>query len=93
MAKRTFRFADRAAEKARSRARDEARLKNGEITPSELRKENAFVKGSGFAKKKIGFSPKYRSENGDKYFMVEPDGIKTVSDAAPKDPDEKPGQE
>ncbi|WP_424943805.1 hypothetical protein [Aliiroseovarius crassostreae] len=54
MKQKTFRFADRAKQKTLSRARDEARLKSGEVTPSELRKENAFIKGSGFAKK-IGF--------------------------------------
>ncbi|UWQ04931.1 hypothetical protein [Aliiroseovarius crassostreae] len=88
MKQKTFRFGDRAKQKALSRARDEARLKSGEVTPSELRKENAFIKGSGFAKKKIGFSPRYRPENGDKYFMVEPDGIKRVSGDESEDTDE-----
>ncbi|UWP88436.1 hypothetical protein [Aliiroseovarius crassostreae] len=88
MKQKTFKFADRAKQKALSRARDEARLKSGEVTPSELRKENAFIKGSGFAKKKNGFSASYRPENGDKYFMVETDGIKIVSGSKPEEPDE-----
>ncbi|MBY6059478.1 hypothetical protein [Leisingera daeponensis] len=74
MNKKTFKFSDRAKEKERGRAGDEAMLKAGKISTSELRRENALVKGFGFAKRKIGFSSKTRPKNGDKYFMVEPDG-------------------
>ncbi|UWR55513.1 3'-5' exonuclease [Phaeobacter inhibens] len=76
MSEKRFKFSDRATEKAKSRARDEDRLKAGEVSPAELRKENSFFMSSGFANKKIGFSPKCRPENGDKYFMADPCGCK-----------------
>lgn len=65
--RKTFRFADRAAQKQRAREEDNRRLKDGEVSPSELRKENAFVKGGGFSAGKIGFSRKHPSEHGHKY--------------------------
>lgn len=79
MREERFKFSDRAMEKAHSRARDEDRLNAGEVSPANLRQENSFFKSSGFAKKKIGFSPKCRPENGDKYFMVEPIEVERVS--------------
>lgn len=72
MVKKTFKFSERAAQKQASREADAARLASGEVTAEELRKENAFIKGSGFRAKKIGFSPKYPSEAGHRYFT--PDG-------------------
>jgi hypothetical protein len=83
MSDERFKFSDRVKQKALSRDRDEARLKSGEVTTSELRKENAFIKGSGFAKKKIGFSPKCRPKNGDKYFTDRSAEIKGASGAKP----------
>jgi hypothetical protein len=56
MREERFKFSDRAMEKAHSRARDEDRLKAGEVSPADLRQENSFFKSSGFAKKKIGVS-------------------------------------
>lgn len=81
MSKKTFSFQERAKQKELSRARDQARLEAGEITAAELQKENAFFKGAGFANKKIGFSPKCRPQNGDRYYRVEPDGNKDTSKA------------
>lgn len=88
MKQKTFRFAERSKQKELSRAHDEARLKSGEVAPSDLRNENAFVKGAGFAKKKVGFSPKCRPENGDKYFMVEPVEVERVLPSKSEAPDE-----
>ena len=48
----------RAAEKARARERDEERLRQGEISPSELQKENLIFRG--FRKDVIGLKPKYK---------------------------------
>ena len=42
--------------KARSRERDEERLKRGEISPQELQRENLIFRG--FRKGVIGFGPK-----------------------------------
>jgi hypothetical protein len=49
-------FKNRAAMKARSRARDEERLKRGEISPQELQRENLIFRG--FRKGVIGFGPR-----------------------------------
>lgn len=51
-------FKDRAAAKARSRERDEERLRRGEITPSQLQQENLVFRG--FKKGELGLKPKYR---------------------------------
>lgn len=62
-------FKNRAAEKARSRERDEERLRRGEVTPSQLQQENLVFWG--FKKGEISLKPKYmrkikrRSENED----------------------------
>lgn len=87
MREKRFKFSDRAMEKAQSRARDGDRLKAGEVSPADLRKENSFFKSSGFAKKKIGFSPRCRPENGDKYLMVEPVEVERVSLPKSESPD------
>lgn len=50
-------FKNRAAAKARSRERDEERLRRGEITPSQLQQENLIFRG--FKKGEIGLKPKY----------------------------------
>ena len=50
-------FKSRAAAKARSRERDEERLRRGEITPSKLQQENLVFRG--FKKGEIGLKPKY----------------------------------
>lgn len=52
---------NRAAEKARARARDEERLLRGEISPSELQRENLVFRG--FRKDVIGFGPKHRPKS------------------------------
>lgn len=49
-------FMNRADVKARSRERDEERLKRGEISPQELQRENLIFRG--FRKGVIGFGPK-----------------------------------
>lgn len=46
----------RAEEKARARARDEERLRRGEISPQDLQRENLLFRG--FRKDVIGFGPK-----------------------------------
>jgi len=51
----------RAAEKARARARDEERLRRGEISPQELQRENLLFRG--FRKDVIGFGPKHRPKS------------------------------
>lgn len=38
-------FKNRAAAKARARERDEERLRQGEITPSQLQQENLVFRG------------------------------------------------
>jgi hypothetical protein len=40
-------FAERAAEKQRSRDKDARRLKAGEVTPEQLQAENSFFNFSG----------------------------------------------
>jgi hypothetical protein len=50
-------FKTRAAEKARSRERDEERLRRGEITPSQLQQENLVFRC--FKKGEIGLKAKY----------------------------------
>jgi len=47
---------NRAAVKARSRERDEERLRLGEISPQELQRENLIFRG--FRKGVIGFGPR-----------------------------------
>ncbi len=72
MRKKSFKFSARSEEKARLRAEDLRRLEIGEISASGLQRENAFVKGNGFAGRKIGFSKKRPPENGDRWYS--PDG-------------------
>jgi hypothetical protein len=50
-------FKTRAAAKARSRERDEERLRQGEVTPSQLQQENLVFRG--FKKGEIGLPAKY----------------------------------
>lgn len=50
-------FKNRAAAKARSRERDEERLRRGEITPSQLQQENLVFRG--FEKGQLALKPKY----------------------------------
>jgi uncharacterized protein with LGFP repeats len=93
--RKTFKFADRAAQKQRAREEDNRRLKDGEVSPSELRKENAFVKGGGFSAKKIGFSKRYPSDRGDRYYTADglTDNEYEVKKAAEtKKPDSKEGK-
>ena len=52
---------NRAEEKARARARDEERLRRGEISPQELQQENFVFRG--FRKDAIGFGPKHRPKS------------------------------
>lgn len=52
---------NRAAEKAIARERDEERLRRGEISPSELQRENLLFHG--FRKDVIGFGPKHRPKS------------------------------
>ncbi|QBR37116.1 hypothetical protein ETW23_14190 [Leisingera sp. NJS201] len=87
MSEKSLRFSDRAVAKALSRAKDEERLDAGEISPSELRVQNSFIKGPGLAKKKVGFSPKCRPQNGDKYFVVDHNGSKGSNKAASRKDD------
>ena len=54
---------NRAAEKARARERDEERLRRGEISPSELQRENLVFRG--FRKDVIGLKPKYKPKGVD----------------------------
>lgn len=53
-------FKNRAAAKARARERDEERLRRGEITPSQLQKENLRFRG--FKKGEIGLPAKYMNK-------------------------------
>jgi len=52
---------NRAAEKAIAWERDEERLRRGEISPSELQRENLLFQG--FRKDVIGFGPKHRPKS------------------------------
>lgn len=60
---------NRAAEKARARARDEERLRCGEISPQELQRENLVFRG--FRKDVIGLKPKYKPQGVD-YVLCPP---------------------
>ena len=51
-------FKNRAAVKALSRERDEDRLRRGEVSPSELQRENLVFRG--FSKDVIGLKPKHK---------------------------------
>jgi len=54
---------NRAAVKALSRERDEERLRRGEVSPSELQRENlAFL---GFRKDVIRFEPRHKPDSVD----------------------------
>lgn len=66
-----FNFKDRRAQKQASREGDLRRLDDGEIYPDELRRENSFIPLEGFRGKKIGFLPKCKHENGDRWFSPE----------------------
>lgn len=72
MKEKPFKFSERSEAKARSRDEDLQRLESGKVSASDLRRENAFVKGGGFAGRKIGFSKKHPPENGDRWYS--PDG-------------------
>jgi hypothetical protein len=52
---------NRAEEKSRARARDEERLRQGEVSPQELQGENLVF--GGFRKDVIGFGPKHRPKS------------------------------
>lgn len=67
-----FKFSERQAQKRASREADAKRLAAGEVSAAELSRQNSFVKGGGFAGKKIGFSARCRPENGDRWYS--PDG-------------------
>ncbi|PTX52264.1 hypothetical protein IQ03_01054 [Gemmobacter caeni] len=54
---------NRAAVKALSRERDEERLRRGEVSPSELQRENLVFRG--FRKDVIGLKPKYKPKSVD----------------------------
>jgi hypothetical protein len=54
---------NRAAVKALSRERDEERLRRGEVSPSELQRENLVFRG--FRKDVIGLKPKYKPKGVD----------------------------
>lgn len=54
---------NRAAVKALSRERDEDRLRRGEVSPSELQRENLVFRG--FRKDVIGLKPKYKPKSVD----------------------------
>lgn len=54
---------NRAAVKALSRERDEERLRRGEISPSELQRENLVFRS--FRKDVIGLKPKYKPKSVD----------------------------
>lgn len=51
----------RAEEKARARARDEERLRQGDVSPQELQRANFAFRG--FRKDVIGFGPKHRPKS------------------------------
>ena len=52
---------NRAEEKAHARARDEDRLRQGEVSPQNLQPENLVF--GGFRKDVIGFGPKHRPKS------------------------------
>lgn len=54
---------NRAAVKALSRERDEERLRRGEVSPSELQRENLVFRG--FRKDVIGLKPRYKPKSVD----------------------------
>lgn len=54
---------NRAAVKAISRERDEERLRRGDVSPSELQRENLVFRG--FRKDVIGLKPKYKPKSVD----------------------------
>lgn len=54
---------NRAAIKAISRERDEERLRRGDVSPSELQRENLVFRG--FRKDVIGLKPKYKPKSVD----------------------------
>ena len=56
-------FKNRAAMKALARERDEERLRRGEVSPSELQRENLVFRG--FRKDVIGLKPKYKPKSVD----------------------------
>ena len=59
----------RAEENARARARDEERLRRGEISPQELQRESFVFRG--FRKDVIGFGPTHRPKSTD-YLIIQP---------------------
>jgi len=52
---------NRAEEKSRARACDEERLRQGEVSPQDLQRENLLFRG--FRKDVIGFGPKHRPKS------------------------------
>lgn len=60
---------NRAEEKARARARDEARLRRGEISPQDLQRENLLFRR--FRKDVIGFGPRHKPQSND-YLVIRP---------------------
>lgn len=54
---------NRAAVKALSRERDEERLRRGEVSPSELQRENLVFRG--FRRDVIGFEPRHKPDSVD----------------------------
>lgn len=61
---------NRAAVKALSRERDEERLRRGEVSPSELQRENLVFRG--FRKDVIGLKPKYKPKDVDFVRVADP---------------------
>lgn len=53
--------------KALSRERDEERLRRGDVSPSELQRENLVFRG--FRKDVIGLGPKYKPKSVDFVFL------------------------
>lgn len=62
-------FKNGAAVKALARERDEERLRRGEVSPSELQRENLVFRG--FPKDVIGLKPKYKPA-GVRFIRVSP---------------------
>lgn len=60
-------FRNRAAMKALSRERDEERLRRGEVSASELQRENMAFRG--FRKDVIGFEPRHKPDSVD-YVLI-----------------------